>query len=297
MVSTVGIDDVTGDSMETTFQSESPERRCAWIRRAQRYHHVARRVAETDPEGMFIAVRWVDVKKGTNDSPKVRSRLVAQEVAYRERRDDLHAPTQLLAVARFLLAACASRGRDGPCLYCVLRKHFIHGTIFRGRSVMLAHHARPCRARPTLATTDLLAKRFFLLWPRPLATTHFYLLWPRPILATTHVGQTDFGHKDRTNCGAKKKKKKRKNEGSDGAQRLGAGAHRVGPRRVGAQTQKKWRPKGWEGSNGEGPKFRAFFPLPLYFDSFSLSGVFSWNCGHGSRLWTTQNAQFGWSIE
>ena len=204
MVSTVGIDDVTGDSMDPSLKVKDQKEGVLGDEELRVYHHVARRVAEADPEGMFIAVRWVDVKKGTNEAPKVRSRLVAQEVAYRECRDDLHVPTQPLAVAR------ASRGRDGPGIdrVLVLRiKKAVHRRyVIPRRSVMLAHHARPCRARPTLATTDF-GQKVFLLWPQPLATTHFYLLWLRPTLATTHVGQTDFGQKDRTNCGAKKKKK------------------------------------------------------------------------------------------
>ena len=34
------------------------------------YHHVARRIAEADPDGKFIGVRWVDVNKGTKEVPK-----------------------------------------------------------------------------------------------------------------------------------------------------------------------------------------------------------------------------------
>ena len=37
------------------------------------YHHVPRRIAEADPEGKFIGVRWVDVNKGAKEVPKVRS--------------------------------------------------------------------------------------------------------------------------------------------------------------------------------------------------------------------------------
>ena len=65
------------------------------------YHHVPRRITEADPEGKFIAVRWVDVNKGTKEVPEVRSRLVGQEFAQGQRRDDLYAPTQPLAAARY----------------------------------------------------------------------------------------------------------------------------------------------------------------------------------------------------
>ena len=38
-------------------------------------------------------MRWVDVNKGTEEVPKVRSRLVGQEFTHGPRRDDLCAPT------------------------------------------------------------------------------------------------------------------------------------------------------------------------------------------------------------
>ena len=106
----------------------------------------------------------------------------------------------------------------------------------------------------------------------------------------------------------KKRRKTKKNEGSDGAQKLGAGAHRVGSwkgegAKGGAQKGGSPNPEKVEaervggGRMVRGQNFALFSLSRSIFDSFSLSGVFSWNCGHGSRLWTTQNAQFGWSIE
>ena len=86
----------------------------------QVYHHVLRSVAQGDPEGKFIRVRWVDVNKGTREVPKVRIRLVGQEFVHEERRDDLYAPTPPLAAARFLLSTCASRGKRGPGDYHIL---------------------------------------------------------------------------------------------------------------------------------------------------------------------------------
>ena len=84
-------------------------------------------------EGKFIGVRWVDVNKGTKEVPKVRSRLVGQEFAHGERRDDLYAPTPPLAAARFLLSTCASQGKRGPGDYRILlldiKKAFLYGKI------------------------------------------------------------------------------------------------------------------------------------------------------------------------
>ena len=56
----------------------------------------------------------------------------------------------------------------------------------------------------------------------------------------------------------------------------------------------RWVPEGWGPEEGGGPKFRAFFfhsPLLAQISFFPRSlGVFSWNCGRGSRPWPTQNA-------
>ena len=84
------------------------------------YHHAPRRVAEADPEGKFIGVRWVAENEGTKEVPKVRTRLVGQEFAHGQRRDDLHAPTPPLAAAWYLLCTCASRANKflATTAYC-----------------------------------------------------------------------------------------------------------------------------------------------------------------------------------
>ena len=55
----------------------------------------------------FIGVRWVDVNRGTKEVPKVTSKLVGQEFAHGQRREDLYAPTPPSAAARYLLSTCA----------------------------------------------------------------------------------------------------------------------------------------------------------------------------------------------
>ena len=99
------------------------------------YRHVPRRVAEAVSEGKFTGVRWVDVNDGTREVPKVRSSLVGQEFAHGQRRDDLYAPTPLMAAARYLLSTCASLGQQGPGNHRILlmdiRKAFLCGKISR----------------------------------------------------------------------------------------------------------------------------------------------------------------------
>ena len=75
------------------------------------------------------------MNKGAKEVPKVRSRLIGQEFAHGERRDDLLAPTPPLAAGRFLLSTCASQGKRGPGDYRILlldiKKGFLHGKISR----------------------------------------------------------------------------------------------------------------------------------------------------------------------
>ena len=59
----------------------------------QVYTYVNRQEAEMYDEGKFVKVKWVRVNKGCKMNPKIRCRLVAQEVAYGERIDELFAGT------------------------------------------------------------------------------------------------------------------------------------------------------------------------------------------------------------
>ena len=63
------------------------------------YEHVSREQAENDDTGKFVKVKWVRVKKGEG----VRCRLVAQELGYGERLDELFAGTPSLGSVRMAL--------------------------------------------------------------------------------------------------------------------------------------------------------------------------------------------------
>ena len=51
----------------------------------QVYRYENRQETEMDDEGKFVKVKWVRVNKGCKTNPKIRCRLVAQELAYEER--------------------------------------------------------------------------------------------------------------------------------------------------------------------------------------------------------------------
>jgi hypothetical protein len=59
-----------------------------------------------------LKTRWVDVNKGDEQKPDVRSRLVAKEIAFR-RSDDFFAANPPLEALRLLLSDLASRPRRG----------------------------------------------------------------------------------------------------------------------------------------------------------------------------------------
>jgi hypothetical protein len=70
------------------------------------YRYVPRRDATSKPVG----VKWVRVNKGCKEKQVVKCRLVAQEFADGEKRDDLFAGTPPLFVLRLLMSLFASQG-------------------------------------------------------------------------------------------------------------------------------------------------------------------------------------------
>ena len=89
--SMLGVDDVSGEPPDPSLIRKAWQEEMRGFEERQVYHHVLPSVAQADPEGKFIGVCWVDVNKGTKEVPRVRSRLVGQELAHGERRDDLYA--------------------------------------------------------------------------------------------------------------------------------------------------------------------------------------------------------------
>ena len=74
------------------------------------YTYTSREAAEKDAGGKFVRVKWVRVNKGSAAAPKIRCRLVAQELAYGQRMDELFAGTPALACVRVALSHAAKGG-------------------------------------------------------------------------------------------------------------------------------------------------------------------------------------------
>ena len=94
------------------------------------WDRVTREQAKNDPDGKIVGTRWVFVKKGG----KVRCRLVAQEFAGSDKREDLYAGTPPLSATRYLLSDIVSRGKRngrGKLMVIDIKRAFLHGLCTR----------------------------------------------------------------------------------------------------------------------------------------------------------------------
>ena len=84
-----------------------------------------------DDEGKFVKVKWVRVNKGCKMNPKIRCRLVAQEVAYGERIDELFAGTLSLSSVKVALHLAAEGGCDDKLMVMDVKCAFLYGKMKR----------------------------------------------------------------------------------------------------------------------------------------------------------------------
>ena len=130
----IGVDDVTGEHVDAQLIWDARKEELQGFAKQEVYTRVPRWKAEQDPQGTFVGVRWVDRNKGTAEVPDVRSRLVAQEFASKD-KEVLFAATPPLGAARALLSICASQGRRRAGHHQVMlldvKKAFLYGQIQR----------------------------------------------------------------------------------------------------------------------------------------------------------------------
>ena len=128
-------DDLTGEELDPELVKEARSEEMQGFKDFGVYEYVLREVAKSDPTGKKIGVRWVDVNKGTVDQPKVRSRLVGQEFAGKEIREDLFAATPPMSATRTLLSLAASRGGTEQSASRIMvldvKKAFLYGKMKR----------------------------------------------------------------------------------------------------------------------------------------------------------------------
>ena len=83
------VDSTTGEVLDPEKVQAGCDEELGFMNQMRVWDKVSREQAQDDPEGKIVGTRWVFVKKGD----KVRCRLVAQEFAGSDKRDDLSAGT------------------------------------------------------------------------------------------------------------------------------------------------------------------------------------------------------------
>ena len=96
------------------------------------YKHVSRQEAESDPEGKFVEAKWVWINKGAAENPKIRCRLVAQEVGYGTKVDELFAGTPSMTAVKLILAKVSTgRNRGVELMVLDVKSAFLYGKVKR----------------------------------------------------------------------------------------------------------------------------------------------------------------------
>jgi len=120
------IDDTTGKVLNKKLVSKARILEMKTFREMKVYEYAERREVERSG-GKLVGVRWVDVMKGDD----VRSRLVAQEYAGKNDREDLFAGTPPLAATKMVISSVASRqGKQKHKLMILdIKRAFLYGDI------------------------------------------------------------------------------------------------------------------------------------------------------------------------
>ena len=123
------IDDNTGDTLNIRDTAAARKLEMETFEKMGVYEYVRREVAIQDTNGKIVGVRWVDVQKG----PIVRSRLVAQEFAGKEEREDIFAATPPLFATKVVISDAASQGDLGQgertLMIVDVKTAFLYGEI------------------------------------------------------------------------------------------------------------------------------------------------------------------------
>ena len=125
----VYVDDVTGGTLDPSLSKKAREAEMKSFEEMGVYEYVPKELAMKDANGKIVGVRWVDVLKGED----VRSRLVAQEFASGDDRDDIFAATPPLFATKMCISDAASCSMDGPgdraLMVLDVKRAFLYGDI------------------------------------------------------------------------------------------------------------------------------------------------------------------------
>ena len=124
-------DDVHGSRLDPKLVAQAEEDELRRFGKMKVYEYINRKEAEQDPEGIFVKTRWVRTDKGTEEEPKVRARLVAQELAYGERLDELFSGTPSLATVKAAIAHASVHGRGRKLMILDVKCAFLYAPARR----------------------------------------------------------------------------------------------------------------------------------------------------------------------
>jgi len=123
------IDDSTGFVLDQKETSKARKLEMNTFKEMDVYDYITREEAKKDKDGKIVGVRWVDIQKGA----LVRSRLVAQEFAGKDEREDIFAATPPLFATKVVISDAASRGDYGQgdrvLLILDVKRAFLYGDI------------------------------------------------------------------------------------------------------------------------------------------------------------------------
>ena len=125
------LDDVSGDQLDPVLARKGRELEMEKFKARGVYTHVTRQVAASSGQGKFVKVRWVQTNKGTTEAPNVRCRLVCQEYASGNPRDDLFAGTPPLTAAKLLVSDVACHHKEKCILILDVSCAFLYGKAKR----------------------------------------------------------------------------------------------------------------------------------------------------------------------
>jgi hypothetical protein len=94
-----------------------------------------------DREGKFVKTRWVRINKGSKRVPRVRCRLVAQEIGDGKKEDELFAGTPSLSTMKLLLSWYCTNWKDDDVVKIIdIKCAFLYGDARRRIYIELPKH-------------------------------------------------------------------------------------------------------------------------------------------------------------
>ena len=124
-------DENTGEALDQRLVRAGEAEELRRFEKMGVYEYVDRQEALTDPEGVFVNVKWVRVNKGTKEKPQVKCRLVAQELGYGTRMDELYANTPSLSCVKLAMVYAAQEGRQRKLMTLDVKSAFLYGAARR----------------------------------------------------------------------------------------------------------------------------------------------------------------------